>query len=49
LFAGTDAERTGFRLLVGIGITLVVLLLGMRLGRDQSRPAPAKARKGSAT
>ena len=49
LFAGTDAERIGFRLLVGIGVTLVVLLLGMRLGRDQARPAPAKTRKATTT
>ncbi|MCA9905096.1 MAG: ferric reductase-like transmembrane domain-containing protein [Anaerolineae bacterium] len=49
LLAGTDAEHLGFRLLTGIGVLLVVLLLGMRLGRDQSKPAQAKARKSAAS
>ena len=39
LFAGTDGSLLGFRLLVGLGIVLVVLLLGVRLGKDQSRLA----------
>jgi predicted ferric reductase len=35
LFAGTDGTNLGFRVLVGIGILLVVLLLGIRMGKDQ--------------
>jgi sulfoxide reductase heme-binding subunit YedZ len=35
LFAGTDSTHTGFRLLVGVGVMLVVLLIGLRLGKAQ--------------
>ncbi|MBZ0291093.1 MAG: ferric reductase-like transmembrane domain-containing protein [Anaerolineae bacterium] len=35
LFAGTDGEHPGFRLLIGISLILVVLLLGIRLGKGQ--------------
>lgn len=38
LFAGTDSGLLGFRLLVGLGIVLVVLLLGIRMGKDQAKP-----------
>lgn len=38
LFAGTDSHLLGFRLLVGLGIVLVVLLLGIRMGKDQAKP-----------
>ena len=38
LLAGTDAEHFGFRLLASIGIALVVLLLGIRLGKAQAKP-----------
>ncbi|MBZ0303422.1 MAG: ferric reductase-like transmembrane domain-containing protein [Anaerolineae bacterium] len=48
LFAGTDAEYTGFRLLMSVGVVLVVLLLGMRLGKDQAQSPPQTARKGAA-
>ncbi|MGQ9904934.1 MAG: hypothetical protein ACUVRU_11585 [Anaerolineae bacterium] len=41
LLAGTDSHRLGFRLLIGLGVVLVVLLLGIRLGKDQA----AKERK----
>lgn len=37
LFAGTDGSYLGFRLLVGGGVLLVVLLLGMRVGKDQTK------------
>lgn len=37
LFAGTDGSRLGFRLLVGFGIVTVILLLGIRMGRDQAK------------
>lgn len=39
LLAGTDGDLLGFRLLVGFGIILVVLLLGIRMGKDQAKPA----------
>lgn len=48
LFAGTDGTLIGFRLLVGSGVVLVVLLLGIRLGKDQAKPAPAAARSRAA-
>ncbi len=38
LFAGTDSEHLGFRLMVGAGIFIVVLLTGARIGRKQSTP-----------
>jgi len=38
LFAGTDGVLLGFRLLVGFGIVIVVLLLGIRMGKDQAKP-----------
>lgn len=37
LFAGTDSIHLGFRLLVGGGVLLVVLLLGMRVGKEQTK------------
>lgn len=37
IFAGTDSERLGFRLLIGGGILGVVLLLGIRLGKTQAK------------
>ncbi len=39
LTAGTDSELIGFRVLIGIAVMLVVLLLGMRMGKTQARPA----------
>lgn len=36
LFAGTDSERLGFRLLVGAGVMTVLLLLGIRMGKDHA-------------
>ncbi len=45
LLAGTDGEHPGFRLLVGLGVTLVILLLGIRLGKSQvktSQQTPGK-------
>ncbi len=39
LTAGTDSGLIGFRLLIGIAVVLVVLLLGMRMGKAQARPA----------
>ena len=39
LAAGTDGGLLGFRLLVGFGIVIVVLLLGIRMGKDQAKPA----------
>lgn len=38
LFAGTDGSLLGFRVLVGCGVILVVLLLGIRMGKDQAKP-----------
>lgn len=38
LFAGTDGTHLGFRLLVGAGVLLVILLLGIRVSKDQTKP-----------
>jgi DMSO/TMAO reductase YedYZ heme-binding membrane subunit len=57
LFAGTDGERLGFRLLIGGGVMTVLLLLGIRMGKDQAndqakekasaaRAKPARAPRG---
>lgn len=37
LFAGTDGTHLGFRLLVGGGVLLVILLLGVRVGKAQNK------------
>jgi predicted ferric reductase len=37
IFAGTDGEAAGFRMLVGGGVLVVVMLLGVRLGQDQGK------------
>lgn len=47
LFAGTDGTYLGFRLLVGGGVLLVVLLLGMRVGKDQTKPSSPIRSKSS--
>ncbi len=41
LFAGTDGAHLGFRVLMGMGILLVVLMLGIRTGRGQLKAEPA--------
>jgi len=46
IFAGTDGERLGFQILVGFSVLVVVILLGIRMGKSQATaPVPAKARK----
>jgi predicted ferric reductase len=51
LFAGTEGSHIGLQLLVGVGVLLVVLLLGIRVGKDRIQATPARAalRKTSAT
>jgi methionine sulfoxide reductase heme-binding subunit len=50
LFAGTDGTNLGFRILVGSGILMVVLLLGIRMGKDQGAvPAVASRAKAKGT
>ena len=44
LTGGTDSELFGFRLLIGGGVLLVVLLLGIRMGKAQSRSVNRAAR-----
>lgn len=44
LFAGTDADLFGFRVMVGVGVLVVVLLTGARIGRQQ----PSKSRQDNA-
>ncbi len=44
LFAGTDGSLLGFRLLVGGGVLLVILLLGIRMGRGQMKVPSATLR-----
>ena len=36
LFAGTEGTQLGLRLLIGVGVLLVVLLLGIRMGKLRS-------------
>ncbi len=43
LLAGTDGEKMGFRLIVMGAVFVVILLLGIRMGKDQAKPTP-KAR-----
>ena len=45
IFAGTDGTHLGFRLLVGGGVLLVVLLLGLRVGKDQAKPSSSMRSK----
>ncbi len=45
LFAGTEGTNLGLRLLIGVGILLVVLLLGIRVGRTHDKAARPVARK----
>ncbi|MBL8132889.1 MAG: ferric reductase-like transmembrane domain-containing protein [Anaerolineae bacterium] len=55
LTAGTEGDSTGFRLLVGGSGLLVILLLGIRMGKDQakdetaSKAAPRSSRAASPT
>jgi predicted ferric reductase len=49
LLAGTDGEHPGFRVLLGMSVTLVVLLLGIRLGKEQSKASQRPIRKDTAT
>ena len=37
LFAGSDGDTLGFRVLIGAGLLIVMLLLGIRMGKDQSQ------------
>ncbi len=59
IFAGTDSEHLGFRLLVGGGVMAVILLLGIRMGKDHAneqakektsaaRAKPARPARGEA-
>jgi methionine sulfoxide reductase heme-binding subunit len=48
LFAGTDGTHLGFRLLVGGGMLLVFLLLGIRVGKDQTKLSPSIRNKSQA-
>jgi len=46
LFAGTEGSHLGLQLLVGIGIVLVVLLLGIRMGKDHEKQGkPVRERR----
>ena len=45
LFAGTDSELLGFRLMVGGGLLLVVLLTGARIGRQSSSKTSSRTNK----
>lgn len=41
LFAGTDSKQPGFQIMMAVGVLAVVLLLGIRMGKDQVKPAAA--------
>lgn len=45
IFAGTDSALLGFRLLMGFGVGLVILLLGIRMGHDQIKNSRQPSRK----
>ena len=46
IFSGTDGSLLGFQILVGFSVLVVVMLLGIRMGKSQaSVSASAKARK----
>ena len=44
IFAGTDGEHLGFRLLMGAGILIVVLLLGFRVGKSHNNTSTVPER-----
>ncbi len=48
LFAGTEGMYLGLQLLVGTGIVLVVMLLGIRMGKDHEKTARPAARQNAA-
>lgn len=37
LFAGTDGHLLGFRLLIALGVVMVIILLVIRMGKDQNQ------------
>ncbi|MCA9913754.1 MAG: hypothetical protein KC496_10415, partial [Anaerolineae bacterium] len=41
LFSGTDGGLLGFRLLIALGVGIVLLLLGLRMKKDNAKPAKA--------
>lgn len=49
LFAGTEGTILGFRLLVSGGMLLVVLLLGIRMGKDHGQTAARSVGRKSVT
>ncbi len=49
LFAGTEGTNLGLRLLIGVGILLVALLLGIRIGKSHEQPARPVSRKTPTT
>ncbi|MFN8531743.1 MAG: ferric reductase-like transmembrane domain-containing protein [Anaerolineae bacterium] len=48
VFAGTEGTNLGLRLLIGAGVLLVVLLLGIRMGKDHEKAPHPAARKNAA-
>lgn len=42
LFAGTDAEKLGFKLFLGLAVFLVVILTGYRIGVSKTKIRPAR-------
>lgn len=48
LFAGTDATRIGFRIMVGAAVLVTLILTGYRIGTAQSAAKrPARSRQGA--
>lgn len=43
LFAGTEGTNPGLRLFIGAGVLLVVLLVGVRMGKDHEKAARKSA------
>ncbi len=46
LFAGTEGTQLGFRVLVALGVVLVVLLLGIRMGKASASAPTGRAAAG---
>ncbi|MEZ4672084.1 MAG: ferric reductase-like transmembrane domain-containing protein [Anaerolineae bacterium] len=42
LFAGTDGQQRGFQIMIAVSVCIVVLMLGMRLGKDHAGAKPER-------
>jgi methionine sulfoxide reductase heme-binding subunit len=47
LFAGTDAGKIGFRILLGVAVLVTMILTSYRVGMHKPTAQPARARQGA--